>query len=99
MKPAQRGIGIGFDHIETVGGVRAAPRARRGRARAAGAPRHRPRPSPTPRPHSSLPPTRARARWSPCPPPSQRERYVKRMVAHQDHMSKIKPSVTMEGPV
>ena len=25
MKPAQRSLGIGMDHIETVGGVRAAP--------------------------------------------------------------------------
>lgn len=47
MKPAQRGLGIGFDHLETTGG---------------------------------------------------RDRYVRRMVTHQDRMSRVGPIVGLDAP-
>ena len=47
MKPSQRGLGIGFDHLETTGG---------------------------------------------------RDRYVKRMVTHQDRMSQVGAVVSLEPP-
>jgi hypothetical protein len=93
MKPVQRSLGIGADHIETVGGVRATPASFILTEEAYGEATR------THRvilySHHNLPFCCLACPFA-C---SQRERYVKHMLSHAERISRVTASIDLSPPV